>query len=148
MREVAWLHHCLDEETVITDQAEKEEGIETDPILATIKEALVVWVGDVPSRIPLALYGIKDGVAWMMTTRFLRDYRLHRVLLGAMRDVMSEYIRENGPIRGHVRTGSGAAKLLSMLGATFTLPIDVRTGVIRSRKFLLWRLTDNNKLRR
>lgn len=145
-KEAEWLVHYLDKETVDTDKAEKEEGIEGVPLLDSVKIATKVVVGKHPTEVPIALFGIKDGFAWMMTTRFLQDYGLHRTLIGAMRDTLGKHIRENGPLRGYVRTTSGAARMLSMLGATFTLPIDVHTGKLLSRKFLLWHLRDNLKL--
>jgi len=144
--DVYWLEHFLDEETLSTKSAEEEEGIECDELVDTIKVSTKVLVGDVPAQIPVALFGIKDGFAWMMTTRFLRDYGLHRTLLGAMRDVLGKHIREKGRLRGYVRTTSGATRMLAMLGATFTLPVDVRSGKLRSKKFLLWDLQDNLKL--
>lgn len=145
-KDAEWLVHYLDEETMLTKQCEDDEHVESDELIDSVKVGIKVLVRKDKTSIPAAIFGIKDGFAWMMTTRFLHEYGLHRDLLAAMQDVLGKHIRENGPLRGYVRTTSGAARMLSMLGATFTLPFDVGSGTLRSKKFLLWGLKDNLKL--
>ncbi len=141
--EADWLQSQLDEASLTTDRLSREADIFQSSIPDLLASSKTAWLGSKTYRTPLASFDIQPdpvepgGLAWMVTYRALG--RNLEPLFESMRSELLAGVQTHTRLRGYVRTATLIPRLLSRLGARFTLP--------NSEKFLIWELTDNYKLR-
>lgn len=147
----------LDDDTWETEQLLwtpeiSENGSVLGHVLKELRESKTLWMGPPAYRAPLCSFAIlppKDGrpaIAWMKTTSLVKENQWGMALLHHMRCVLRDAVKEHTKVCGVVRTTSDIPRLLKALGATFIMPLPDKRSF--TRKFLLWELRDNYKLRK
>jgi len=127
---------CLDFATL-----ETERIMGSDPMVSLLSSK-TLWYGDVP----LCSYDIvppedgQDANAWMMMTMHVKEQHIARVFIQHLGRTLSEAVSQYGRISGAAWVRGGAPRMLQVIGATFELS--------SHPSFIVWRLSDNHKLRR
>jgi hypothetical protein len=129
VNEVSSLLSLLDEETMETERLSGSESARAD-----LADSYSLW--DKEGK-PVAFFNLTMGpdgcLAWMKTTRYLRENRRHRALLDYMGPALHSAADACGRVYGVVRIKTGVTRMLDRVGARFVLPPPPTA-------FLLWEL--------
>lgn len=134
-KEADLTYSLLDEDTLETARYEGPDPRES------LDKCKIAWFGCPADRTPLAAFGIEPIVggaaAWLMTTVRLKDHG--KDFLRAFRRIMLIEVSRHERLSGHCLISGSAPRMLTTLGATFSLP--------DHPKFLCWDLVANPRLR-